>query len=329
MQADERGRADPDDPAPRQLAVTGALDDRPGLEPDQQEDGVLEDERDRAPVQPLGDPRLGGLQDRRLVAQQQAGDDDRDHARGVHLLGDDVRRERDHQRQRAVEHRVGRGGGAAWRRRGRSTKPTRHAAAGRDAGSRGRPRPTSKPLPSATASAVPSATSAVASLSSDSPSRIVTIRRGSPIRRPIAVAATASGARPRHRSRGDRPTRRRAAAGARPSPTPKRRERDQPDRQQQDRPPVGALKSTSDVPCAAEYKQRRQQPEQHDVLGELDLRAPSGRTTPTTPTRISRNGAGTSSRSATQVHASTPTARPQSSRVISTADILPTAAADT
>ena len=38
-----------------------------------------------------------------------------------------------------------------------------------------------------------SATSAVASLSSDSPSRIVTIRRGSPIRRPIAVAATASG----------------------------------------------------------------------------------------------------------------------------------------
>jgi hypothetical protein len=33
----------------------------------------------------------------------------------------------------------------------------------------------------------------VASLSSDSPSRIVVILRGSPIRRPIAVAATASG----------------------------------------------------------------------------------------------------------------------------------------
>ena len=43
------------------------------------------------------------------------------------------------------------------------------------------------------ARAVRRATSAVASLSSDSPSRIVTIRRGSPIRRPIAVAATASG----------------------------------------------------------------------------------------------------------------------------------------
>ena len=41
--------------------------------------------------------------------------------------------------------------------------------------------------------AVRSATSAVASFSSDSPSRTVTIRRGSPICRAIAVAATASG----------------------------------------------------------------------------------------------------------------------------------------
>ena len=41
--------------------------------------------------------------------------------------------------------------------------------------------------------AVRSATSAVASLSSDSPSRIVTIRLGNPILRAIAVAATASG----------------------------------------------------------------------------------------------------------------------------------------
>ena len=43
------------------------------------------------------------------------------------------------------------------------------------------------------AMAVRSATSAVASLSSDSPSRIVTTLRGSPIRRAMAVAATASG----------------------------------------------------------------------------------------------------------------------------------------
>ena len=44
-----------------------------------------------------------------------------------------------------------------------------------------------------TAIAVRSATRAVASFSSDSPSRIVTIRRGMPIRRAIAVAETASG----------------------------------------------------------------------------------------------------------------------------------------
>ena len=42
-----------------------------------------------------------------LWPEQQAGDDDGDHAGGVHLLGGDVRRERDHQRQPAVEHRVG------------------------------------------------------------------------------------------------------------------------------------------------------------------------------------------------------------------------------
>jgi hypothetical protein len=44
----------------------------------------------------------------------------------------------------------------------------------------------------------------------------------------------------------------------------------------------------------------------------------------TIPTAMSRNGAGTSSRPASQVQASTPTARPHSSMVISTADILPT-----
>ncbi len=41
--------------------------------------------------------------------------------------------------------------------------------------------------------AVLSATSAVASLSSDSPSSTVTTGRGMPMRRPTAVAATASG----------------------------------------------------------------------------------------------------------------------------------------
>ena len=45
----------------------------------------------------------------------------------------------------------------------------------------------------AAASAVRRVTSAVASLSSDSPSRMVVIRLGSPIRRATVVAATASG----------------------------------------------------------------------------------------------------------------------------------------
>ena len=48
------------------------------------------------------------------------------------------------------------------------------------------------PVPAA-ARAVRSATSAVASLNSDSPSRMVTTRRGRPIVRPTAVVATASG----------------------------------------------------------------------------------------------------------------------------------------
>ena len=56
---------------------------------------------------------------------------------------------------------------------------------------------TATPPPAAVAPpkamAVRSATSAVASLSRDSPSRIVTIRRGMPMRRAIAVADTASG----------------------------------------------------------------------------------------------------------------------------------------
>lgn len=47
--------------------------------------------------------------------------------------------------------------------------------------------------PARAAIAVRRATSALASLRSDSPSKTVTTRRGSPMRRPIAVAATASG----------------------------------------------------------------------------------------------------------------------------------------
>ena len=42
-----------------------------------------------------------------LCAEQEAGDDDADHAGGVDLLGRDVRRERRQEAQRAVDHRVG------------------------------------------------------------------------------------------------------------------------------------------------------------------------------------------------------------------------------
>ena len=55
------------------------------------------------------------------------------------------------------------------------------------------PAPTPCAVRPAAAKAVRSDTRAVASLSSDSPSRIVVILRGRPIRRATAVAATASG----------------------------------------------------------------------------------------------------------------------------------------
>ena len=74
---------------------------------------------------------------------------------------------------------------------------------------------------------------AVASLNSDSPSRIVTMRRGSPMRRATAVAATASG--------GATTAPRAIAADERDAhqppghePDPGRGEDDQPDRQQPD-----------------------------------------------------------------------------------------------
>ena len=89
-----------------------------------------------------------------------------------------------------------------------------------------------------------------------------------------------------------------------------------------------ARKSTSDVPCAAEYKSGGSSP-YSTMSSESSMSGIVGTYDAAIPTAIRRNGAGTSSRWATQVHASTPTARPQSSRVISTADILPMAAADT
>ena len=73
----------------------------------------------------------------------------------------------------------------------KKAKPTR--APPPAARTKSRPTSTTVRLPARKAMAVRSATRAVASLSSDSPSRIVTTRRGRPIRFATAVAATASG----------------------------------------------------------------------------------------------------------------------------------------
>ena len=128
------GRAHQRDPARREVAVAHVGDDPVGLQADQEEDRVLEDVGDGAPVHPLGDPRLRGLDDRGLVAQEQAGDDDRDHARAVDRLGlrEEVRRERDDQGHAGVEQRVGRCAGAPRPRPGtpgrrRAARPRRRA----------------------------------------------------------------------------------------------------------------------------------------------------------------------------------------------------------
>ena len=242
-----------------------------GLEPDQQEDGVLQHERDRAPVGPLRDPRLGGLQDRRLVAQQQARDDDRDHPGGVDLLGRQVGRERHDERDAGVELRVG--------------DPLAHPGdqredddADEDAAGGG-PHEVETDLPDTrappsrstiTAVAVRRATRAVASLRSDSPSRIVTTRRGSPIRRPIAVAATASGGATTapiandaaHEMPGQELVHEGADADG--------GEGHQPDRQQQDRSPVG-VEVDQRALDRGRVQQRRQHAEQHDLGLEVDL----------------------------------------------------------
>ena len=158
----------------------------------------------------------------------------------------------------------------------RKSAPTRHAAT----------------LPAPAAIAVRSATSAVASLSSDSPSRIVTIRRGRPIRRPIAVAATASG-------------------GATTAPIASAAHQSMPGQQRVDEPrrrPT-VVKTTSPTtssrigaPVGVEVDQRGLDAPRRTAAAaaaraarpraEVHRRARRAGTTPTTPTTISTSGAG-------------------------------------
>ena len=128
--------------------------------------------------------------DRRLVAEQQAGDDDGEHAGGVELLRREEGDVRRGERQRGVQHRVvdvladrararrRRRDRRARRRRRRARSPNRRAT---------------RTTALNAAMAVFRATRAVASLTRLSPSRIDTMRRGMPTRRAIVVAATASG----------------------------------------------------------------------------------------------------------------------------------------
>ena len=169
--------------------------------------------------------------------------------------------------------------------------------------------------------AVRSATSAVASLSSDSPSRIVTIRRGKPIRRAIAVAATASGGAttaPIAKEIGQEiPGIIECTIQATPtvvnttSPTDSSR--------------IGrrlALKSTSEVWMAAAYNSGGSSP-RRTTSGSRWISGTVGRYDATTPTAISSSGAGNPIRLASAVNASTETAMTTSRTATSTGSLLP------
>ena len=168
--------------------------------------------------------------------------------------------------------------------------------------------------------AVRRATRAVASLSSDSPSRIVTIRRGSPIRRAIAVAATASGGAttaPMASEIGHEMPGMRACTMA---PTPKVVNTTRPTESSRIARRL-ALKSTSEVWIAAAYKSGGSRPSS-TISGSRWISGTPGRYDAATPTAISSSGAGKSRRSARAVNASTDTARATSRTAISTPHIL-------
>ena len=265
---DQHGHAEHGDPAARQVGVDHRRDDPPGLQPDQQEDGVLQQELDRRPVDPFAQPGLAGLDHRRLVAEDQPGDDDRDHARAVEVVGS--RSPRPAGRPRTARSA-----------RSRCRRPAGGCAGGSGSGDEGHrpapPRPRrrrrsgSRRLTSPAVTAPPIAAiatrrqvMAVASLTSDSPSKMVTSRRGRPTRRAIEVAATASGG---------------ATTAPRAKATAKLHRQDQPGDQtdaqrgdhDQHRPTAKAIERR--VGAEVDHRgadgggvqQRRQEAEQHDL----------------------------------------------------------------
>ncbi len=77
------------------------------MQPDEQEHAALEEKLDRGPVHPLAEPGRRALDERRLVPEDEPGDHDRDHARGVDRLRQQIGGEGRHEGKRRVEHRIG------------------------------------------------------------------------------------------------------------------------------------------------------------------------------------------------------------------------------
>ena len=173
------------------------------------------------------------------------------------------------------------------------------------------------------AMAVRSATRAVASLSSDSPSRIVTIRRGSPILRATAVAATASGGATTAPIANDTGHEMPGISACTIAPTPRVVNTTRPTESSRMARRL-ALKSTREVWIAAAYSSGGSSPNS-TTSGSRWISGTPGTYDAATPTAISSSGAGKSRRLASAVNASTDTAMATRSTATSTPPFLPSA----
>src|SRR6478735_2690158 len=200
----------------------------------------------------------------------------------------------------------------------KTTKPT--AAPPSEAMRNSRPTCRASTPTDIAAMAVRSATSAVASLSSDSPSRIVTILRGRPIRRAMAVAATASGGATTAPMAKDTGQEMSGIKACTITPTPSVVNTTRPIDSSRIARRL-ALKSTSEVWIAAAYSSGGSSPNS-TTSGSRWISGTPGTYDPATPTAISSSGAGKSRRSARAVNASTATAMATSRTAISTAPIV-------
>ena len=185
------------------------------------------------------------------------------------MLGGQVGEVGDEEGERGVDGRVG--DLAADEARRRARPPRRSPPRARPRGRSRRPptprrRRATRAASVKAAIAVRRATRAVASLTRDSPSRMVTTRRGSPIRRATAVAATASGGAttaPRAKATANGT----GSSHQVTSPTPAAVKSTRPTDSARIEL-VLARKSTSDVRTAAAYSRGGSRPYEHDVGAE-------------------------------------------------------------